>query len=61
MRTNHAGITEKAEFKIDQDKFNEGWERVFGKKKCTCKVDVTEYGEGIFYTCDYCEERVLNE
>jgi hypothetical protein len=33
MRTNHDGVTETAHIRTDIDKFAEGWERIFGKKK----------------------------
>lgn len=32
MRTNHSGVTEKAEFNIDRDKYGENFDRIFGKK-----------------------------
>lgn len=31
-RTNHAGVTEVASIRSDQDKYAEGWDRIFGKK-----------------------------
>lgn len=43
-RTNHAGVTEKAEFNIDLEKFGEGHERVFGS--------------GPKKWCDDCEKRL---
>jgi hypothetical protein len=43
MRTNHAGVTEKAEFNVDREKYKEGYERIFGKKPSPF--------------CDTCEER----
>lgn len=45
MRTNHAGVTEKAEFKIDQDKFGAEIVRIFGEKK-------SEF-------CEHCEKRFV--
>ena len=33
MRTNSSGVTEVAHLRTNQDKFNEGWERIFGKKE----------------------------
>ena len=33
MRTNSSGVTEVASIRGDLDKYGEGWERIFGKKK----------------------------
>lgn len=33
MRTNPAGVTEVAHLRTDKAKFDEGWDRIFGKKE----------------------------
>lgn len=33
MRTNSCGITEVASIRTDQEKYSEGWDRIFGSKK----------------------------
>jgi hypothetical protein len=45
VRTNSCGVTEKAEFKIDLDKFASEIVRIFGEKK-------SEF-------CEYCEKRFV--
>ena len=37
MRTNHAGITEKAEFNVDKEKYNNGYDHIFNREKCKCE------------------------
>lgn len=45
---------ENAHNRIDQEKYAEGWERVFGKKKaCKCEDYVSNFG-GIDVTCGEC-------
>lgn len=57
VRTNRNGVTEKAEFNIDQEKFDENMDRIFGepeKKFCDecgfrfsfCKCPKEENKEG---------------
>lgn len=40
MRTNHAGVTEVASLRTDKEKYDEGWDRVFGKKEFVKQEDV---------------------
>lgn len=57
MRTNHTGVTEKAEFNVDRDKYTEGWERIFGKKEaCPCEkfIVTNNFIDGAEVTCADC-------
>lgn len=54
MRTNHSGVTEKAEFNIDRDKYGENYDRIFGKKE-----EFKDTGAGDCIACH--ELKLLNE
>ena len=37
MRTNHAGITETAEFNVNKEKYDSGYDHIFNREKCQCE------------------------
>ena len=37
MRTNSSGVTEKAEFNVDKEKYNNGYDHIFNREKCQCE------------------------
>lgn len=44
MRTNHSGVTEVAHIRTNLKDYEDGWERVFGKKNEEKKDDVVNNG-----------------
>lgn len=45
MRTNHAGVTENAEYRIDKEKYDANFMHIFQKDKCPCPECVRLRGE----------------
>ena len=37
VRTNSSGVTEKAEFNVNKEKYDSGYDHIFNREKCQCE------------------------